>query len=360
MELETYLHPHILGALYGQALADAWGMPAFFRPEQTWSFYNGWLDRLVAGPPDHPLHAGFQAGQFTGRTQQALILMNHIINNGPITVESVATAIVEWYDQIDGDNSTLVGPNTRRAVLALKEGEDPHQTGLRGETSGGAMRASAPGLIHPGNPEGAIEEAITACTPTHCTGVALSGACAVAAAVARAIMPDTTLEDIIDVAINAAEIGLRRGVPWFGASIARKIDFAVQVGTDINLTERERLQNLYDLIGATPAAADAVPCAFGVLAMANGNPIDTAIFAANLSGAANTIGSMAGPIAGAWQGINTIPIEYIEIIRQANPHYNFEEIAEALYEIGRTNYHAAQAQIDAPSPNNFLENNRDL
>jgi len=48
MELETYLYPHILGGLYGQALGDAWGMPASFRPEQTWSQYGGWLETLLA------------------------------------------------------------------------------------------------------------------------------------------------------------------------------------------------------------------------------------------------------------------------------------------------------------------------
>jgi ADP-ribosylglycohydrolase len=353
MELETYLHPHILGGLYGQALGDAWGMPAAFRPEQTWSLYNGWLDRLVAVPPDHAIHAGFQAGQITDDTQQAMALVEAIITDGQITVEGAARALVTWYDQVNGDNSPFVGPSTRRAVTALKAGGDPYQTGLQGDTNGGAMRVSPIGLIHPGNPEAAVEDAIIACTPTHFTDVAVSGACAIAAAVARALTPDTTLEDIIDVAIHGADIGLRRGAPWFGASVARKIDFAVQLATDVNLSERDRLQNLYDLIGATLATADAVPCAFGVLAMANGNPIETAIYAANLSGDADTIGSMACAIAGAWQGINAISLEYLEIIRRANQEYDFEETAEALYEIARSNYYASSAPTGAPPPDQF-------
>ena len=36
----------------------------------------------------------------------------------------------------------------------------------------------------------------------------------------------------------------RRGAPWFGASVAHKIDFAVQLATDATLHEKDRLQNM--------------------------------------------------------------------------------------------------------------------
>ena len=357
MDLETYLHNHILGGLYGQALGDAWGMPAYFRPDQTWTHFNGWLEELVPAPPDHPVHAGFQAGQVTDDTQQAQALVQTIVSHGQITVADAASAIVAWYDQIGGDNSRYVGPSTRRAVKALKAGGDPYQTGLQGDTNGGAMRISPIGLLHPGNPAAAIEDAIIACTPTHFTDVAVSGACAVAAAVAQAMMPDTTLEEIVTVAVQSADAGLRRGTPWFGASVARKIDFAVQLATDASLMERDRLQNLYDLIGATLSPADSVPCAFGILAMADGNPEEAAIFAAALSGDADTIGAMACAIAGAWQGVDAIPLRHIETIRQANPQYDFEEIAEALYELARINYYAEPPPADDTPSIGFLGNN---
>ena len=70
-------------------------------------------------------------------------------------------------------------------MAALKAGEDPQLSGVHGDTNGGAMRISPLGLIHPGRPEAAVHDAIIACTPTHFTNVALSGACAVAAAAMR-------------------------------------------------------------------------------------------------------------------------------------------------------------------------------
>ena len=88
--------------------------------------------------------------------------------------------------------------------------------------------------------------------------------------------------------------------------------------------------------------------------MANGDPVETAILAAALSGDADTIGAMACAIAGAWQGGDAIPAEYMESIRQANPQYNFEEMAEALYDIARLNYYAEAPPVDEAPPLDFL------
>lgn len=352
MVLETYLRTHILGGLYGQALGDAWAMPAYLSPEHTWSHYQGWLDTLHPAPADHPVHAGLAAGQVTDDTEQAMALAQTIIEQGQVTLAGAAQAIITWYDQIDGDNTPYVGPSTRRAVAALKAGQDPRTTGQRGDTNGGAMRISPVGLIHPGDPDAAIEDAIIACTPTHFAGQGLAGACAVAAAVAQASAADSTLESIIEAALHGADVGQRRGAPWLGASVARKIELAVKYATESNLSERERLQNLYDLIGSTLAAADSVPCAFGVLAMADGHPVYAAIYAAALSGDADTVAAIACAIAGAWQGVEVIPADHLATIRQANPQYDFEQTAAGLCKIALRNY-----QANSPSTENTLLDN---
>jgi ADP-ribosylglycohydrolase len=344
MELESFIQTHILGGVYGQALGDAWAMPAYVRPSQNWAHF-GWLDTFMPAPADHPTHAGLQAGQITSASQQAMTLAQAIITQGQITVEGAAQAIVAWYDEIDGENAPQVDPSTQRAVSALKSGADPHHTGEQGHSNSGATWISPIGFIHPGNAEAAVVDTVIACTPTHYTDLAISGACAVAAAVAQAFTPDITLEDIIDVAVRAAELGRQRGIIWMGASVARKIEYAVQLATDVNLSEHDRLQNLYDLVGSTPSPADSVPCAFGVLALANGNPVETAIFAAALAGDANSVGAMACAIAGAWQGIGAIPTDYIDILRRANPGYDFEATAAALTQIAQKNY-AASVQAE--------------
>lgn len=321
---------HIRGGLYGQALGDAWGAAAYLRPQQTWAYYGGWIETLVAPPPDHPVHHGFRAGQITDDTEQALALVDVFTRDGCITVGGAAEAIVSWYDRIDGDNSPYVGPSTRRGVTALKAGADPHTTGLHGDTNGGAMRVSPIGLMHPGDIGGAIEDAVIACTPTHYTDVALSGACAVAAAVAQALVPGTSLTAIVAAGMEGAEAGVQRGNPWMGPSVTRRIEEAVRIGSRQRQSPINRIHDLYDLIGSTLMTADAVPCAFGVLAMAEGDPVQTAIYAAGLSGDADTVGAMACAIAGAWHGIHAIPQKHVETLRRANPEYDFEKAAQSL------------------------------
>ncbi len=333
MKSDDSLLSKIRGGLYGQALGDAWGAPALTRPAHTRARYGDWLDDLVAPPADHPVHGGFAAGEITDDTQQAFALAQVLIDDGCISVEGAARAIVAWYDEIDGDHSPYVGPSTRRAVEALKQGADPRETGRHGDTNGGAMRISPIGLIHPSDPDAAIADAVVACTPSHFTDVALSGACAVAAAVAHALDDTATVESILEAGIHGAEVGVMQGQPWMGPSVARRIELAFDLASDTDFSAHERLDHLYDIIGSTLMAADAVPCAFGVFAMAAGDPVQTAIYAAALSGDADTVGAMACAMAGAWRGVAAIPAKHLETLRSANPAYDFEAVARGLYEM---------------------------
>jgi ADP-ribosylglycohydrolase len=354
MEFETSAFPHIIGALYGQALGNAWAMPAYFRPEQTWEHFGGWVDEFHPAPTDHPLHAGLQAGQVTADTHLAIALAKTLITDGQITPQGSVQTMINWYDQLDGDNSLLIGPNTQRIVASLKNNTQPEFISLC-NSHVGAMGINPIGLINSNNPDAAIQDAITFCTATHMTNVATSGACAVAAAIAKAVSSNTTLEEIIAVAMHGANIGFGHGHPGLGASVGRKIDLAVTWAMDRSVDEHDRLQNLHDLIGVTAAAADVVPCAFGILAMVDGNPVETAVYATALSGKADTVGAIAGAIAGAWHTIDAIPLENIEALQQANSQLNIEETAEGLYEIAKKNYHENKPEPDEPLTSSFLD-----
>ncbi|MCD4686452.1 MAG: ADP-ribosylglycohydrolase family protein, partial [Anaerolineae bacterium] len=197
----------ILGGLYGQALGDAWGMPAYFDLDHTWQAFDGWIEELLPGPADHPVHFGLPAGRITDDSEQAFSLATAFIQHGGVTLEAAVEAIIAWYDRVGGDDSPYVGPSTRRGVQALKRGEDPHTTGLWGDTNGAPMRISPVGLMHPGDPMGAIEDAATVCTPTHNTNVAISGACAVAAAISIAMTERASLDTIVSAGVLGAELG---------------------------------------------------------------------------------------------------------------------------------------------------------
>lgn len=323
------MYDRILGGLYGQALGDAWAMPALLRPDDTWAYYGGWLTRFHPGPSQHPVHAGLPPGRVTDDTEQAFALAEAIIADGGVTVAGTARAIVAWYERVGGDACPYVGPSTRRAVLAIKTGANLAQAGLRGDTNGAAMRVAPVGLIHAGDVEAAARDAAISCIPTHNSDVAASGAAAVAGAIACAMTPGATLDEIISAGMFSADLGRTLAPVWMGASISRRIALAVEIARSPQ-PERARLQELYDLIGATLSISESVPAAFGVLAMAQGDPQQAAIYAAGLSGDADTIGAMACAIAGAWRGASAFAPQVVATLRAANTDLDFDAVAAGL------------------------------
>jgi len=324
----------ILGGLYGQALGDAWGMPAYFDMDQTWQAYSGWITELLPGPADHPVHFGLPAGRITDDSEQAFSLATAFIKHGDVTLEAAIEAIIAWYDRVGGDSSPYVGPSTRRGVQALKRGEDPHKTGLWGDTNGAPMRISPVGLLHPGDPMGAIEDAALTCIPTHNTNVAISGACAVAAAIAVALTENPSLDALIAAGIMGAELGRKKGRVWLGPSVARRIKMAVDIARGPG-DELFRLREMYDVIGTSLSVPETVGSAFGVLAMAHGDPKQTVIYAAALSGDADTVAAIAGAMAGAYAGIEAFDPAVIDKLEadEVFAQYHVRGLADGLYKL---------------------------
>jgi len=329
------LKDKILGGLYGQALGDAWGMPAYFDHEQTWNAF-GWIEDFLPAPDDHEVHTGLPAARITDDSEQAFSLAGEYIKAGGVTLDATIRALITWYDRVGGDQSKYVGPSTRRGVLALKRGGDPMETGRMGDTNGAAMRVSPVGLLFPGDPLSAVDAAYISCIPTHHTNVAVSGACAVAAATAAALREDATLDAIIAAGMLGAELGRQKGVKWIGASITRRIEMAVAIARK-PADPRARLRELYDVIGTSLAMTETVPAAFAVLTMGNGDLKQTAIYAANLSGDADTVGAIACAIAGAYRGIGAFEGWIIDRLDAdpVNASYNIRALADGLYQLAK-------------------------
>ncbi len=326
------MHNKILGCLYGQALGDAFAMPAHIHPDDTIRAF-GWLDSWQAAPQDHLVHAGLPAGRITDDSEQAFSLAQAFIAAGGVTLDATVRALLTWYQRVDGDNSPYVGPSTRRGIKALKTGEDPRATGLWGDTNGAPMRIAPVGLLHPGDIPGAVADTATVCMPTHYTQPAVSGASAVAAAIAQAMLADS-LDDVIAAGLLGAAKGREQGRRWFGASVAFKIEQALAIATSSDDTPT-RLRRLFDEVGATLNVPETVGAAFGILKMAAGDPKRTALLAANLSGDADTIGAIACAMAGAFAGMDAIPEADVAVLDadEVFRAYDVRAIADGLYKL---------------------------
>jgi ADP-ribosylglycohydrolase len=320
----------ILGGLYGQALGDAFAMPAHIHPDDTIRTF-GWLDSWQPAPDDHVVHAGLPIGRITDDSEQAFSIAQAVIKAGEVTIEAAVDALITWYERVGGDQSPYVGPSTKRGINALKNGDDPTTTGLWGDTNGAPMRISPIGLLHPGDVAGAIKDTVTVCTPTHFTQPAVSGACAVSSAIAIAMLDNVSLSAVIQAGLLGSELGYGYGRKWFGASVTFKIQQALNIAYS-SQDVKTKLHRLYYEVGTTLNVPETVGASFGVLAMANGDPKLTAIYAANLSGDADTVSAIACAMAGTFVGFDAFDAEDIAVLEndEVFQEYQVRDIAKGL------------------------------
>jgi len=203
------------GCLAGLALGDALGMPTeFLTPEQIVAEY-GPIVNLVSPPNSHP-RAALGRGRVTDDTEQALALAEVYLRDGQVRAEAVAQAVLDWAAAQSEHLALYLGPSTRRALEALRDGESPRQSGRQGKTNGAAMRIAPVGIVNAANLEGALLDTVEVCLPTHGTTLAISGAAAAACAVAQAMRNDATLEAVLEAAMEGAIRGRRHGGLWPG------------------------------------------------------------------------------------------------------------------------------------------------
>ena len=298
------LKDRIYGCLAGLALGDALGMPTeMLTPEEIKAEF-GWVDRLVRAPAWHP-HKGFAPGQITDDTGQALAIVHAIGDDGTLTAASVAIELLKWADATGESLPAILGPSTRRALDKLRAGEDPRQSGQQGITNGAAYRAIPLGLVNFDQPDQLMQQVVEACLPTHGTCVAISGAAAVAGAIAEALTEVTSLESILAAAKRGAEQGRRHGTWAWGTPLEKRIDLAVRLIAENPLPDAA-LAALYNFVGVGMETAESVAAVFGVICLAKGDPMLAVTYAANIGGDTDTIAALAGAICGTWRGIDAI------------------------------------------------------
>ena len=297
---DSKLFEHAYGCLAGVAVGDAMGMPSsLMTPDEILS-QIGRIEWFLPAPKGHYIHDGLPAGSTTDDTAQTLAVAEAIISDkGNVVPESVAREILAWAESIGAleEGALVLGPSSMRALTLIKKGVPPAEAGKFGETNGAPMRISPVGIINAGDLAGAVDDTELCCLPTHGTSVAISGASAVSCAISKALDSAESIEGIVDAGILGAEQGVMRGRKVATPSIAKRIRWAVDLALAQD-SEDVACKALYDLVGTTVATTETVPIAFALFVLADGDPMKTAILAANLGGDCDTVGAVACSIAG--------------------------------------------------------------
>ncbi len=303
------------GALWGLALGDALGMPSQTLAREQIAQHYGPITDFIAPFEDHPFSHGLKAAQVTDDTEQALLLAKRLIAE-PDGFDPVGWAndLLAWEADIRRRGlRDLLGPSTKAALDAILAGVDPDEASKGGTTNGAAMRVAPIGIATAADDITAFVDRVELSSRvTHNTGEAIAGASAVAAMIS-ALLEGAGMVPAFDVALRATAEGQKRGHPAGAPDMTARIEAAVtlaKTGPDIDV--------FADAVGTSVASHHAVPSAFGLLFMGAGDVWATAVMAANIGDDTDTIGAMAGAMAGGASGATALPQDKVTTLRAAN------------------------------------------
>ena len=319
----------ILGALYGQALGDAMGMPSELWPRSRVKAHFGWIDQFLPGPAENNAACYFNRAEFTDDTSMALCLADAIVEcHGQINPDIIGRNILAWAEGFDAFNKNVLGPTSKIALNAIRDGKPVADLENNGVTNGAAMRVSPLGCLLPAtNLDSFIDEVALASSPTHKSDLAVAGAVVIAWAISRAIEGHSWIA-IVDSLPAVARQAQEKRITTFSASLAARLELALCVVRNAHGVESASEQ-LYQLIGAGTSTIESVPCAIAMVELAQGDPNRCAVLCANLGGDTDTIGAMATAICGALGGISAINPSLKQQLDDVN-HLDFKRYATAL------------------------------
>lgn len=344
----SLLHKKVFGSLIGGVIGDAFGGPIecmhykFIR-----KLYNGRVTTLVPyNRPDdffQPGHLAYalssEKGSYTDDTRLQLLITKAIVEKqGRINADDLADMWMRNMDVRAFWHSVSAGFH-RIAMSAIP---------VRDAGVGNISENSAPmcigpvGVINAGNPSQAAMDAYDLISLSH-IGHAREAACAIASAVAEAMLPNTTVDKVIEAVL--------RHLPNRDTSpLIERIETAIRLAGDAKDTEEltelyyermnvkwvKRSKQAYgadrddDRFSAGADPLESVPCVLGMFYKCGGVYTDTIIATANYGRDCDTMACMAGYIAGAFEGADKIPGEWVELVNSANHETDIAQIADGL------------------------------
>ncbi len=309
----------IRGSILGGAVGDAMGGPLEGRPEGfAEQNYGGpvtelemYLNRDTLEPiPER------SAGEYTDDTRLKNILCSAIIEHGGrITAEEFAEV---WLRDMDPDFFYL---SEKIAFYKLHFKRTIAREGGAGNVPAcdADMMISPVGLINACNPRQAGLDAFEVASVFQ-SGYSATSACAIAAAVAQAMEPDSDLDEIIDAAIANTD---RLTAP----AIRRSVELA-RAASDFSAFK----ESFYDELLIIPVDAIEVTSAvFGIIVAVGGDLQDGIIQAANFGRDCDTIAGIVGSILGAIHGASPLRQSWIDGVKKANPDPDLEQIGDGIF-----------------------------
>ena len=282
------------------------GMPSELWPRSRVKAHFGWIDRFLPGPAENNAACYFNRAEFTDDTSMALCLADALLaRDGQIDPDLIGRNILDWALRFDAFNKNVLGPTSKIALNAIRDGKPVAELENNGVTNGAAMRVSPLGCLLPARDLDTFIDAVAlASSPTHKSDLAIAGAVVVAWAISRAIDGDAW-RSIADSLPAIARHAQEKRITTFSASLSARLELALKIVREADGPESAS-EALYQQVGAGTSTLESVSCAIAMVELAQTDPNRCAILCANLGGDTDTIGAMATAICGALHGVQAI------------------------------------------------------
>jgi len=161
------------------------------------------------------------------------------------------------------------------------------------------------------------------------------------AAVVHAMRPDSTVDSVIETALNYSTPEIRKEIQN-GLKIAKKYKQPLDMRRELNevYTKKDSPYYANARMKSYHASSiyETVTKALAVFSATKGNVKDAIVVAVNFGRDTDCLGATAAGLAGAFSGTKTIPSEWIETVEQGtknnpytNSHMTIKETAEGMY-----------------------------
>jgi hypothetical protein len=314
------------------------------RPYKHYAAYTDW-DRLPGTTED-------------GIERQKLIATAIIENRDRILAHDLVGV---WVRDLDPAKMLYKQERFDRSLLELaRSGVPPSELGRLWPFPNvvSMARASHPlGLINAGDPKGAADDSFEV-GKVYATETAfgLRWAALYNAAVAEACTPGATVASVLEVAKRYVQYRAEAGSLYaLYDTIEREVDRALalaikhgrrDVGGPVEfgsaMAMRDEFYRFYDgghyLNYGASQANEVVAKGLAVFAVSQGDPLEAILTAVNFGRDTDCLAAVAGGLAGALSGIQSVPVEWVEQVNEAtlndpytNSHRTIQETADGLF-----------------------------
>ncbi|KMY66473.1 hypothetical protein AAU61_14990 [Desulfocarbo indianensis] len=287
----AFSYQRLAGAALGGMCGDALGMPVEGWQSQEISRRYGRLDSMQAGR--------LPAGSYTDDSQMMIAILKTLADQGRLDGPHLSQEFLRTFEPRRGYGTRIFGVMQRLAAGAAWDGAGTDSLG-----NGGAMRVGVLGAYYADDLEACQRAAYDQCRITHQHPQGLAGAVAQSLAVGMACRMGASGE-IPAPHDFLSEIAGR--VEAMDAHTAARLKAMPSLPRGDEAAARQALTQAY---ACDVTAAEAVPPALGAFLAAE-NAEQAIVLAVSLGGDTDTIGAMAGALAGAYWGLDALPAAWL-------------------------------------------------